>query len=149
MNWASGWLYYGQNTENNISTGNLSMPEAGTITDIIFNCDMSPITGPGPMVANGCLWDGSGNLLVAGSQVPLASQGQHSGPYNWHDSSCSYAIGAGATFRMGWWRDPHLGAGSNIYGYATGGSTLLGTTVGSSGPGAFGQDGSGAYQIGI
>jgi|SRR5215469_303244 len=150
INWGFSWEFFGWNTENNISTGNLAMPSpGGTVTAISFNCDNFRNGQPGPMVANGCLWDGSGNLLVAGSQVTLASVGQHAGPYTWYTSTCSLALAQGAVFRMGWWRDPALAAGDNIFGYGSGGTTLLGTTANSVAPGSFGQDGSQSLQIGV
>lgn len=148
INWSSGWFFFGFNTENNVSTGNLAAPDNGTVTAITFNCGLLSGSG-GPMVANGCLWNGSGALLVAGSQVTLAASGQHAGPYTWNTSTCSFAMTAGQTIRMGWWRDPHSAAGDNIFGYANGGTTLYGTTANSSAPGSFGQDGSQAIQMGI
>lgn len=148
-NWSSSWNFFGFNTENNVSSVGVGFPQpGGTVTGIVFNCDNFRNGQPGPMVAQGCLWNNSGGLLVAGSQVTLASVGQHAGPYTWHVSTCSYHFNAGDVIRIGWWRNPAQSAGDNIFGFGFGGPSMLGTTANSGGPGGFGQDGSIRAQIG-
>jgi hypothetical protein len=149
IGWSSSWEFWGWNTENNVSTGNFLAPDNGTVTAVVFNCANYLNGQAGPMVANGCIWDGSGNLLVAGSQVTLPTDTQHAGPYAWNTSTMAWAMAVGQVMRLGWWRNPALAAGDNIFGYATPGQTLLGTTANSVAAGAFGQDSSQTLQIGV
>lgn len=148
-NWTSGWVFYGFNTENNVSSGVANFPPpGGTVTAIVFNCALLSGSG-GPMSAQGCLWSASGALLVAGSAVSLPGRGAGPGPYAWQTSTCSYAASSGQAMAMGWWRSPANAAGDNLIGYGVGGASLLGTTAGSTSPGAFSHDSNLGGTIGV
>lgn len=146
--WANNWEFFGFNFQNNVSTGSFLAPDNGTVTAVVFNCAALSGSGSG-MTARGGIWDGSGNLLSGGSSVPLPYIIAQPGPYAWQTSSMSWAMTLGQTMRIGWWRLPSAAAGDNLIGFANGGTTLYGTTAGSTTIGAFSQVATDAKQIGV
>lgn len=148
LNWAVNWEFFGFNTQNNVSSGPFLAPDNGTVTAVVYNTALLSGSG-GPMTSNGCIWDGSGNLLAAGSANPLPAIAAQPGPYAWQTSSMSWAMTIGQTMCIGWWRDPHAGAGDNLIGFANGGQIRFGTTANSGAAGAFSQVSTQGVTVGV
>jgi hypothetical protein len=143
------WNFYrftGQNTDNNVSSGPVSFPQAGTVTAIVFYC----AGRLGTITAQGCIWNASGGLIGAGSAISVGIGGQSVGGQGWQSSPCSIVLTQGQVICMGWWRNPALGSDCVWSEQQYGGAVeYLGTTAGSSSAGSFGHDTTYAAQVGV
>lgn len=138
------WRYTGWNSDNNVSTGPTTMPEDGTVTQIVYYC----AGRLGPINTQGCLWYDTGGLIAAGSVIAAPGGSLSTNGQTWNSSACNVFMGRGQVFTMGWWRNPANGSDC-VWSYAGGGTEWEGTTPNSAGAGVFGKDLELAETIGV
>lgn len=125
----TGIQFTGLNTLNQVGMGTFSMPEAGRINQL------SAYFGghTGAVTARLVLWDGSGAIVAQSGSFSAAKGSGASGGQAWQTQAVPDVLAvSGASYYIGWWRDP---AHDAEWSSAAGGTWLDDTnTSGSPGP---------------